>query len=112
MTHCCEHEKKLEEFKLESSRALQLALRTKTDEIRLLNMENKRLLETEKRLLNEINIMKRQMQKYMHIRNEESSDSEQENNNNNTNTNNNNFNNSQFYYNKHPNGHYRHKKVS
>lgn len=58
---CCDHQKKLEEFKLESSRTLQLALKSKTEEIRVLHCENKRLLENEKKLLSEINYLKNKL---------------------------------------------------
>ena len=71
---CCEHQKKLEEFKLESSRTLQLALKTKTEEIRVLRSENKRLLEHEKKLLNEICYLKNKLKN----RNDISSSSDDE----------------------------------
>ena len=79
LQYCCDHERKLEELKIESSRTLQIALKTKIDEIRVLKMENKRLIETEKKHLNEIKDLKIQMQKYIRIHKDESSDSEQEN---------------------------------
>ena len=88
VSYCCEYEKKLEEFKLESSRALHIALKSKSDEIRLIRMENKRLLNNEKLLLHKINLLKRQLRNYMYIHDvQKRSDSQQENyNNNNKNT--------------------------
>ena len=77
LTVCCEHEKKLEEFKIESNRNLQVALKTKTEEIRALHLENKRLLEVEKILTNEIYILKRQLR--MQLREVKSSRSEEDN---------------------------------
>ena len=75
---CCEHEKKLEEYKIESGRTLQLALKTKTEEIRVLHSENKRLLDIERKLSEEINTLKKQlqMQTQSQFREEQSSDSE------------------------------------
>lgn len=80
LTKCCEHEKKLEEFKIESNRVLKLALKAKTDEIRSLHWENKRLLEIEKRLLNEVYILKRKIR--MQFRTDENSQSDDDNYNN------------------------------
>jgi len=79
LMHCCNHERKLEEFKLESSRTLQMALKTKIDQIRQLSTENKKLVNNQKMLLFKMNFMKIQMQKYIRIRKDESSESEQEN---------------------------------
>ena len=55
---CCDHRQKLQEFKLKSNHTLQLALKTKTEEIRKLHNERRRLLEIEKKLLNKINSLK------------------------------------------------------
>ena len=58
---CCSHDKELADLRAESSRMVELLIKNKTDAIKTLQNENKKLHEKEKKILNELNCLKKKL---------------------------------------------------